>query len=72
MNKKSKTYYASWKFANPTYKQLKLINNKLEALTEKMINDHARNMKQLLELSVCLKNLEAGGEALDFNTTLLK
>lgn len=53
-------------------KQLKLLNKKLEALTEKMINDHTRNMKQLLELSVCLKNLEYGGEALDFNTTILK
>lgn len=53
-------------------KQLKAINKKMDVLTEKMINDHARNMKQLLELAVCLKNLEYGGEALDFNSAILK
>lgn len=53
-------------------KQLKLINKKIDVLTEKMINDHARNMKELLELAVCLKNLEYGKEALEYNTTLLK
>ena len=53
-------------------KQLKAINKQLEDLAEKMINDHTRNMKRLLELSVCLKNLETGGEALDTNDILLK
>ena len=53
-------------------KQLKAINKQLEGLAEKMINDHTRNMKRLLELSVCLKNLETGGEALDINNILLK
>ena len=63
MNKKLKTDAA---------KQLKLINDKIDVLTEKMINENARNMKQLLELAVCLKNLEYGKEALEYNTTLLK
>ena len=49
--------------------QLTKINYRLDALAERWIKEHDRNMKELLELSVLLKNIEDG--YLETNEALL-
>jgi hypothetical protein len=62
MNKKNDT-------AN---KQLKVINDRMEKLVDKMNRDYNNCVQELLQLSTLLQNLELGGEALNINKALLK
>lgn len=46
---------------NPVvHKQLKLINDKLEKLVDKIAKDNADNLKAICEISVVLQNIEDG------------
>lgn len=46
---------------NPVvHKQLKLINDKLEKLVDKIAKDNADNLKAICEISSVLQNIEEG------------
>ena len=53
-----------------TQKQLKVINDRLDALTTKWNKQYDQNMQELLQLSVLLQNLETN--SLETNKALLK
>lgn len=54
-------------------KQLKVINDRLDALTTKWNKQYDQNMQELLQLSVLLQNLETGTPgSIETNKALLK
>lgn len=53
-------------------KQLKVINDRMEKLVDKMNRDYNNCVQELLQLSTLLQNLELGGEALNINKALLR
>lgn len=56
---------------NPVvHKQIKLINNKLEMLVDKIAKDNADNLKAICEISSVLQNIEDG--YYETNDNLLK
>ena len=57
MNKKSTP---AWKKANPTYKQLNVINARLEKLADKMNKEYNSCIQELLSLTTLLQNIEHG------------
>ena len=58
---------------NDIQKQLKTINNRLEALTTKWNKQFDQNMQELLQLSTLLVNLETMSQgSIETNKALLK
>jgi len=56
-----------------TQKQLKVINDRLDALTTKWNKQYDQNMQELLQLSTLLVNLETmSKDSLDTNKALLR
>jgi hypothetical protein len=55
---------------NDTQKQLKAINNRMEALINRWNKQYDQNIQELLQLSTLLQNLETGST--ETNKALLK
>lgn len=60
----------AWKKASPVHNQLKVINDRMEKLVDKMNKDYNNCVQELLQLSTLLQNLEEGHTAI--NKALLK
>jgi len=58
---------------NDIQKQLKVINDRLDALTTRWNKEYDRNMQELLSLSTLLVNLETmSQDSIETNKALLK